>query len=259
MFRNIWKRLGLIILILLLPVSLWAAPIGKISHLEGQADVTLPDGRTVILKPADPVSVGDILRTKVRSKVEVTFLDGNVIFIAERSRLRISVYDNRENQKSTFDLFRGKTRVVVNNLAKKSTLELQTPTAVAGVRGTIWISTFANGVSEFHFMEGTGYGYSRNLPTQIVTIRAGQTMQVVSPDRLPVVRPTSEIRRDLNDTAVTDQRTRETTSDTSVVAPPPPPSLPPPLPPPPPPPPPLPPPPPPPPPPVHTDPEPTIP
>jgi hypothetical protein len=227
MFRNIWKRLGLIILILLLPVSLWAAPIGKISHLEGEADITMPDGRTVIVKPADPVSVGDILRTKARSKVELTFLDGNVIFIAERSRLRISVYDNRENQKSTFDLFRGKTRVVLNNLAKRSTLELQTPTAVAGVRGTTWISTFANGVSEFHFVEGVGYGYSRNLPTRIVTIRAGQTMQVVSPDRLPVVRPSHEILRDMNDTAVSSKQTVEVTSETNVVAPPPPPPPPP--------------------------------
>jgi hypothetical protein len=253
MFRNIWKRLGLIILILLLPVSLWAAPIGKISHLEGQADITLPDGRTIILKPADSVSVGDILRTKAKSKVEVTFLDGNIIFIAERSRLRISAYDNRENQKNTFDLFRGKTRVVMNNLAKKSTLELQTPTAVAGVRGTTWISTFANGVSEFHFLEGVGYGYSRNLPDVILTIRAGQTMRVLAPSLSPIIRPTHEIKRDLNDTSVTDQKTGGTTSDAIAVGSPPPP--PPPLPPPPPPPPPLPPPPPPPlPPPPHVDP-----
>ena len=162
MSRDIRKPLVLMIilmvLIVLLPVGIMAAPVGKVSHLEGEADVTTPDGKTAVVKPADPVSVGDILRTKTKSKVEVTFLDGNTIFLAERSRLKISEYENKEESKSYFDLFRGKTRVVVNNLAKKSALELHTPTAVAGVRGTIWIGSHENGVSEFYFERGEGYG-----------------------------------------------------------------------------------------------------
>ena len=151
MLRNIWKPLGLtiilMVLMVLLPVGVMAAPVGKISHLEGEADLTTPDAKTALVKPADPVSVGDILRTKAKSKVEVTFLDGNTIFLAERSRLKISEYEHKEESKSYFDLFRGKTRVVVNNLAKKSALELHTPTAVAGVRGTIWIGTVSSRAS----------------------------------------------------------------------------------------------------------------
>jgi hypothetical protein len=203
MYQKFWKPLGLTILILLLlPISLWAAPVGKVSHIEGEADVTTPDGKIALVKAADPVSVGDILRTKAKSKVEVAFADGNTVFIAERSRLRITAYDNREDKNSTLDLFRGKTRVVVNNLAKKSAIELHTPTAVAGVRGTIWIGTFENGVSTFFFERGEGYGYNKNMPEKIVTIRAGQTMEVRGPDQPPVVRPTPiyELNRHLLDT-----------------------------------------------------------
>jgi hypothetical protein len=239
MFRKFWKPLGLIILILLLmPLSLWAAPIGKISHLEGEADMTTPDGKVALVKASNPVSVGDILRTKAKSKVEVTFLDGNSIFIAERSRLRITRYDNLENKTSTFDLFRGKTRVVVNSLARKSAIELHTPTSVAGVRGTIWIGTYENGVSTFHFERGEGYGYNKNMPDKVVTIRAGQTMEVIAPDRLPVVRPAREpeFNKSLLDTTISRVReqSRETTPvpapDQNLGAPPPtlpPPSLPP--------------------------------
>jgi hypothetical protein len=205
MFAKCFKPLGLIILILLLPMSLWAAPIGKISHLEGQVDVTTPDGKIAPVKAADPVSVGDILRTKAKSKVEVTFEDGNMIFIAERSRLRISKFNSREDQNSTLDLFRGKSRIVVNSIARKSAIELHTPTAVAGVRGTIWVSTYENGVSRFYFERGEGYGYNKNRPDVVVTIRAGQTMEVLGPDRLPVVRPTPdyELRKHLMDTTIT--------------------------------------------------------
>ena len=245
MLRNIWKPLGLMIILMvlmvLLPVGVMAAPVGKISHLEGEADVTTPDGMTAIVKPADPVSVGDILRTKAKSKVEVTFLDGNTIFLAERSRLKISEYEHKEESKSYFDLFRGKTRVVVNNLAKKSALELHTPTAVAGVRGTIWIGTYENGVSEFYFEQGEGYGYSKSRPEEVVTIKAGQTMTVTAPDQPPIVRPAPdyEINRHLMDTTASpDQQRQQETPPPALPGgeqpgPPPPPPPPPPLPPPP--------------------------
>ncbi|MFH1373926.1 MAG: FecR family protein [bacterium] len=158
--------------------------------------------------------MGDILRTKTKSKVEVTFLDGNTIFLAERSRLKISEYEHKEEGKSYFDLFRGKTRVVVNNIAKKSAIELHTPTAGAGVRGTIWIGTYENGVSEFYFEKGEGYGYNKNMPDVVVTIKAGQTMTVTAPDQPPVVlpAPSYEMNRHLMDTSASQvqQQTQET-------------------------------------------------
>src|SRR5512140_2201125 len=129
MFKRIRRSLGLVVLLLILPISILAAPVCKISHLEGEADVTREGGKAVVVKLADPVSVGDILRTKAKGKVEVTFLDGNVIWIAEKSRLKITAYEHKEGQKNFFDLFRGKIRAIVNNMAQRSSLELHTPTA----------------------------------------------------------------------------------------------------------------------------------
>jgi len=239
MLRNIRKPLGLAIILtlltVLLPAIVLAAPVGKISHLEGEADVTTPDGKTALVKLADPVSEGDILRTKAKSKVEVAFPDGNTVFLAERSRLKISAYENKEDSKNQFDLFRGKARVVVNNIAKKAAIELHTPTAVAGVRGTIWIGSFENGVSEFYFERGVGYGYSKQRPEVVVTIRAGQTMTVIHPEQPPVVRPAPayEINRQQMDTTATplEEQTKvpsEPVPGPEAPPPPPPPPLPPP-------------------------------
>jgi hypothetical protein len=189
-------------LILLLPVLAVAAPVGKITALEGDVDITAA-GK---IKPGqlnDPVNTGDVLRSKANSKARVTFDDGNELWIAEKTRLKITQYQNEPGEKSFFDLFRGKARSVVSNLKQKATFEIHTPTAICGVRGTIFIGFFQNGQSGFVFEQGQGYGYNPHIPTQVVTISAGQSMTVTAPENPPVVRQVSsgEIQKHVQDTS----------------------------------------------------------
>ncbi|MBN1663668.1 MAG: FecR domain-containing protein [Deltaproteobacteria bacterium] len=208
MTRIISRLIVLTAILILMPAVLFAAPIGKVVYLEGAADVTLTNGKIIPLRLSDPVNVGEVLRTKSGAKAEVVFTDGNTLWLAEKTRLRISQYQNVAGKKSFFDLFRGKARIVINALAGKSTFEIHTPTAICGVRGTIIIGYFSNGLSGFAFERGQGYGYNRRTPGQIVEIGTGQVMEVATASSRPVVRraTVNEINQHLEDTSATDAR-----------------------------------------------------
>jgi len=170
--------IAVLAILLFLPMAALAAPVGKITQIEGNVDVTRSGQSALKAAVGDPVRQGDILRAKSKSKAEVTFDDGNILRLAEGTRVRITQYDNRENQKSYVDLFRGKTQSVVKNLRKGGAYEVHTPTAIAGVRGTILISFFINGVSGAVLKDGPGYGYNRNMPADVKNIAPGQAMIV---------------------------------------------------------------------------------
>jgi hypothetical protein len=198
-----WWILGFVLMALVVAGPALAAPVGKVTHLEGKADLTNPAGKIRVLKVGDPVSNGDILRTKNKTKVQITFTDGNTLWLAEKTRMKINRYAEGEKSNSYFDLFRGKSRAVVTRLARGSTFEVHTPTAVCGVRGTTVISLFLNGESSFFLQGGAGYGYNRNNPGNEVGIPAGSGMIVTSGNAEPVVKPTTaaDIEQHMQDTS----------------------------------------------------------
>jgi hypothetical protein len=174
-----------------------------VTTLQGQADITPPAGKVRALKLGDPINNGDILRTKAKAKVEITFTDGNTLWLAEKTRMKISRYSNTEGSSNVFDLFRGKSRSVVTKLARGSRVEVHTPTAVCGVRGTTQISMFLNGQSSFFLQGGAGYGYNRNNPGGEVGIPAGHGMVVTDGTAQPVVKPSTaaDIEKHMEDTS----------------------------------------------------------
>jgi len=204
MKKTIRIFLAVVVMLIILPAALvLAAPVGKITALEGRVDIT-PKGA----KDAVPVAVGtevntgDILRAKSKAKAEVTFVDGNMMRIAESTRIRITQYNTEPGQKSYFNLFRGKTQAVVDRLKKGANFEVHTPTAICGVRGSIFISMFINGQSSFVFSRGAGYGYNINQPDKIVAIPTKILMVVPRADKAPMLRPAteSEVDKHLKDT-----------------------------------------------------------
>jgi len=75
-------------LIAFIPDSSLSAQVGKFTGVEGNVDVTVPGKAAKRVSVGEPVQVGDIIRTKSKSKCEVTFLDGNIVRFAENTRLR---------------------------------------------------------------------------------------------------------------------------------------------------------------------------
>ena len=193
--------------ILITMLSIWASqavyakPVGKFIKVEGRVDITRQN------KPAEQVTAGDevfekdIIRSKSDSKAEILFTDGNVLRLAQKTRVEISEYivDSSSNKRSAIlNLFRGKIQNKVKKLLGSifgeggSRYEVHTKTSVCGVRGTNFFMNYQKGVSSATFKEGFGYGYNKNAPNNVIEVQAGQSMIVPDAYRPPVVRDVSQ-------------------------------------------------------------------
>ena len=178
------KRLIIFLGILLLFAAniAFAAPVGKVTYVEGRVDVLKP-GKTVAIpvSKGDPVDVGDIYRAKSNSKAEITFVNRNALRIAQNTRTEIKEYAIEGDRSSgVIKLYRGKVQAIAGEefvkraaaFAEGNKLEIHTPNAVAGVRGTIFAVSFEGGVTWILCSEGRVYAFSLANPTVIIIIPA---------------------------------------------------------------------------------------
>jgi len=173
-----------------------AAPAGKVTNLEGRADLTVTGQPAKALFIGDTVNVGDILRTKSGSKLEVTWIDGSIARLSENSRLKVTEFTLGAQKRSTIlSLFRGKVQNIVTGTTKLfgakdgSRYEVHTPTSVCGVRGTIFFTYHENGISGALFTEGKGFMYSKGQPSNVKPVAPGVLMIVTSANKPPEAKP----------------------------------------------------------------------
>ncbi|HCZ11052.1 MAG TPA: hypothetical protein DHV16_02090 [Nitrospiraceae bacterium] len=170
-----------------------AEVIGKITIVEGQVDI-LKEGKlpAIPAKAGATISVKDIIRTKSASKTEVVFNDGNILKIAQRSRIDINEYTADGQSKASLNLPRGKVEATVDKrittrIAESPTankFEIRTPVAVAGVRGTQYFTFHERGVTGILVKEGKVETYNPKFPAVKVQVTAGQ-ITTVSENRPP--------------------------------------------------------------------------
>ncbi len=121
---------------------------GKIVSLEGTVEI----GRAGSFTQATTGSViqpGDTVRTGTPGRVRILFIDDSVLNIGDGSTLVIdeTVFDASKGAASTLmHLLGGKVRALVSEYYSggKGTYQIETPTAVSGVRGTEFIVTYDN-------------------------------------------------------------------------------------------------------------------
>ena len=167
------------VILLLLPWMALAVPVGKITNLQGNVDITSAGKAARIAKVGDGVNVGDFIRSKSKSKVEITFHEGNVLRLGENSRVGITRYMSGEKQNSSIiNLFRGKIHNLIKSVGADGRYEVHTPVSVCGVRGTRFFNYYLAGASGSIFEEGSGYGYSKINPDDVKKISSGQGMFV---------------------------------------------------------------------------------
>lgn len=124
-----------------------AAPVGKVIYMEGKVDVLkLGKASAISVSVGDPVDVGDIYRAKSNSKAEIVFINKTILKLAQNTRVEIQEYSvDGERSSGVIRLYRGKVQAEtapefvrkVAAFAEGNKLEIHTPNAVAGVRGTI--------------------------------------------------------------------------------------------------------------------------
>jgi len=126
--------------------ALPAQEVGTVVALRGPVDI----GRGGAWMPAVngmAVQMGDEVRTGAGGRVSLTFQDGTVLSAGEQSRLVIDQQvfgGDAEPSRAAFRLLQGLVRSVVTAYYAQpgSVFEIDTPTAVAGVRGTEFIVAY---------------------------------------------------------------------------------------------------------------------
>ena len=134
-------------LMLALAASLWtptaasAEPIGFIATAQG--DVQLERGGTGSWQAAQRdagVEIGDTLRTGADARVKIVLVDDTLLQIDEETELRIESWHvgaAATRERSIVRQARGRLRATVGDAFGGSTLlEIHTPTAAVGVKGT---------------------------------------------------------------------------------------------------------------------------
>lgn len=139
-----------ILLVMALLCALWGPPARAQDKQEGIAIVVervapaeyrhagesnwqeVSDGGTIIL--------GDSLKTGSGGRIKLIFNDRSILILSENTSLNVTehVYDpDKKRRKSLFKLYEGKVRAIVGELfGANSRFEIETPVAVAGVKGT---------------------------------------------------------------------------------------------------------------------------
>lgn len=128
------------LLLMLCGVSAWAAPVGEIAMLKGNASIVRGD-QNISAKVQMPIMEQDLINTHENGKLQLIFIDNTVITLGENTSFSIAdyLYDER-NSRAEFAVGSGTFKVItgsIGKLAPKSFL-LKTKTSLIGIRGTIF-------------------------------------------------------------------------------------------------------------------------
>lgn len=115
--------------------------IAKITFYTGQVEVQKPmkeDWGKALFN--QPLLSGQKVKTQDDSRAEIGFADGSIIRIDSNSKLDIvdAKKDKAGAQSATTKVWSGKVWANVNKMSKKTKFQIESPTAVAAVRGTVY-------------------------------------------------------------------------------------------------------------------------
>ena len=200
--RTIAIKLILALMVFLAPISsVWGAvPAGTVTHLSGPLMVKKADGSVKALYSDSAVEEGDVLITEKRTYARLKMRDNSDITLRPNSHFKVERFafnnDRPAEDQSFYSLTKGGIRTITGLIGKRGNADayrLDTPTAVAGVRGTGFGATFCqqdcgslpDGLYVEVF-EGAIIVYNK-AGSQIYTV--GQFGYVSGPTGVPVLLP----------------------------------------------------------------------
>lgn len=113
--------------------------IGQVETLEGAAQVQRADGTVEDLALGMKVFQNDVVSTTGDGSLSVTFLDGTIFTLSANSRMVLDelVYSPEgDDNSATFSLIQGGFVFVAGQVAKTGEMDVATPSATMGIRGT---------------------------------------------------------------------------------------------------------------------------
>ncbi|MGI9406566.1 MAG: FecR family protein, partial [Hyphomicrobiaceae bacterium] len=116
-----------------------AGAIGAVISLTGTATAQRADGTVVTLKIGDPVFESDVVATGDNGTLGLKFADDTVFSISANARMTLDsfIYDPAGNSNSMFfNLVDGVFTFVAGKVAPTGNMQVETPVATMGIRGT---------------------------------------------------------------------------------------------------------------------------
>jgi len=132
--------------------SALAADAGWVARINGAPTVTR-GSQTEPLKQGDTVRVGERINTDDASKVKILLADDSVLAIGPRSQVVIDeLLLSGDSRTGRLNVLVGRFKIAIAAwLGARSDYEVRTPTAVAGVRGTVlWGDTQLDAICALH-------------------------------------------------------------------------------------------------------------
>lgn len=180
-------------------LSYAAQPVGKFTAVTGKVDVLKAGAPPAVpAKTGDALAMKDVVRTKSDAMAEITFNDGNILKLSQRTRIDISQYvaeDAKGKRIITMPAGRVEAIVPKTQNSQANRFEIRTPNATAGVRGTQYIVIVTAEYTEVVVTEGEVTVYNPKFPGGVQTVKAGETIKV--PKNGPAPSPTKSSSRDL--------------------------------------------------------------
>lgn len=168
--------------------SVYAAKkLATVTSVKGKVEVQkVRSSKWVRVKKGMSLTEGDKIRTKARSQVVIKWADGSMVKLSSYTNFAINkaYLDEKSGSETTnLQLWIGKVYSRVKKvLSPGSSFEIQTPSAIAGVRSTIWSTkVIAGGETEVTTYEGQVWVSAKGVTVSVV---AGQKT-VIEPNQPP--------------------------------------------------------------------------
>jgi FecR protein len=113
-------------------------PIGNVASLTGVATV-IRNKDSIALKLKDDIYLNDTVQTAASSTLGITFNDATTFHLSANAKITIDTYvyeDGGSNNSGAFDIAKGTVAFVAAQVAKTGNMQITTPTATLGIRGT---------------------------------------------------------------------------------------------------------------------------
>ena len=186
---------------------------GVFMVVKGDVQVQAKGGSLQKAKPGLKVNEGDTIIAGADARAKVVMVDKNVLNISPDSKVLIEkyVFNEGSNQKNvSLNVLYGKMRSTVKQKydGEKNTFNVKTPSAVAGVRGTDFVTSFNNVTNtskivtfEGSVQMGTGIGPG-GVIQNAVAVNPGQfsVAGAGSPPTAPAAVPKAELASMQKDT-----------------------------------------------------------
>src|SRR3989338_6236063 len=173
----------LFLLLLFSQTALGAEPVGQIADLVGGVWVTQEGQSPALAAFKQSIHVGDVIETKKEGAVKILFVDDTLLTIKENSKALITKFlfnSEAKERKAVFDVLFGRVRTVVGRFfGKAQPVEIKTPLAIAGIRGTDVGALVQKKSSVFYCFEGLFDAYNVTIPDKIIQVKEGFFTEVL--------------------------------------------------------------------------------